>query len=181
VKSSIGAGTASAVSDNGAAVAGQNGDRGWRWTQGTGQVTLPLLPGATFNYNPAIGISGDGRYVVGQGAAVSGLRAYRYDATANTIAALGASIPTNPTDAGYASTADGQIVTGSANGNLGRWVDGVLSTVANNRSPRAITDNGATIVGDYTGIDAAFIWDADHGARASSSWRCRPTTTSAPR
>jgi uncharacterized membrane protein len=153
-------------------VVGGNNDRGWRWTQGTGQVSLPLLPGALSNYNPALGVSADGRYVVGQGRASVGYRAYRYDATDGSIAALPASVGGTVVDAGRAISPDGQIVAGSAHDKLGRWTNGVLDVAASNSSGTYIryqmTDDGSTIVGSAiisATVDQGIIWDATHGLR----------------
>jgi uncharacterized membrane protein len=172
VRDPLGGGSASGVSNDGSVVVGGTNSRGWRWTQATGQVLFPLLPGATTTTNAASAVSGDGRYAVGQAnGGPSMLRAFRYDAQTATIIALQAATAT-PTDSGHAITPDGRIVTGFSSGQFGRWVDGVLT----DRIPfggatkgEAITDDGSRVVG-YATIsfvlgDQAFIWDAGKGLR----------------
>lgn len=115
-----------AISGDGSVVAGidytHSPARGWRWTASTGIQYLPTLGGAG---SSALGISFNGRYIVGSAARADGQRRpCRWDGTANI---LNLGLPPNTVSAtARAVSADGNLIVGTATDRFGleravRW------------------------------------------------------------
>jgi uncharacterized membrane protein len=169
---SIGSGQPTGVSSDGSVISGDNNDTGYRWTAATGEVPLPIPPGASTSYSPALGISANGQYIVGQAATpVSGsYRAYRYD-TINGYQLQQAGNGANTIDSAYAITPDGRTIVGDAdiggNGEMGVRINGVLAYTATNGNANAVSNDGNFVVGSYfQRAGSAFIWDPKDGARS---------------
>lgn len=106
-----------------------NAVRAFRWTQAGGMVSLGTLNGGTssgllglFGFGNSIGVSTDGRVVVGQannGAAANVLRAFRWtqatgmQTVEDWLRASGVTVPSDITQSANATNSDGSVVVGS--------------------------------------------------------------------
>lgn len=171
----------SGISANGTVIVGSNltptgGSEGFRWTQGTGFVSLEgIQPG---KYVDVLAVSGSGVVVVGKGADASGaLVPFRWQNGAS--ASLGA-IGQGGSGSGEAraTNIDGSVIVGQAPSPLGfqafRWMDGQmiglgdLSGGSYSSIAYGVSDNGRRVVGMSSGMnsnaiaaDMAFLWDDD--------------------
>jgi probable HAF family extracellular repeat protein len=158
-------------------VGGTITDRGWepfRWTAETGVVALGCLPGAQRCEAEALAVSGDGSVVVGWSVIAKGWEAFRWTA-ADGMVALGA-LPGDVVESGAtAVSADASVIMGISGNRLFRWTEatGILDAGCAPNDSRYIglfdvSADASVGVGTYgTGdaLGAAFIWDAQRGAR----------------
>jgi uncharacterized membrane protein len=128
--------------------------RSFRWTNATGMVLVPLLPGGTQSIGGAKAVSSDGTKVVGHSDATGGRElGYLYNATTGTITAL---VEPGGTYAfATAISDDGTTVAGY--GDSGGWIS------INGGTPVLISATLAGFGVDLTGmsIDAVFDLSAD--------------------
>jgi len=107
----LGAEVANGVSADGSTVVGRGSSTAFRWTAGSGTVSLGDLPGGTSS-SIAFGVSGDGSVVVGWGNGTGGTEAFRWTAGGGMVG-LGV-LPGDQYSSAEGITADGSAVWGSS-------------------------------------------------------------------
>ncbi len=181
---------ATGISADGSVIVGQviasGNQQSFRWTAGTGLITLPPLPGFTGGY--ALGVSADGTVIVGSSFSNSnpaaGAEAYRYT-SATGMVGLGFLLPGDNDSLASAASADGSVIVGQSRNNTTNSPDqGYRWTAAtgmvnlgdlpgdNEVAPRSTNSNGSVVVGlsgvvsqpgqPITGLQA-FLWDQVYG------------------
>lgn len=167
-------GFAYSVSDDGSVVVGQSPSLAYRWTQGTGSVSLGTLPGSPNSV--AISVSGDGSVVAGYLTGGSALHPVRWtQATGLTdLGGLPGASGTNAT----AVSRDGTTIVGTGSYpapgydvQAFRWTESTglvgLGTLGGNYSDAfAVSADGSHIVGGSTlanGRERAFLWTSGSG------------------
>lgn len=163
------------VSDDGAVVVGNSGTtagnqlRAFRWSAGTGTITLGLIPGSNTSWGRAT--SGDGSVVVGYGLGPSSREVFRWTASDGMVS-LGINGEANDVSAdGSTIVGNGQYTSGSGGGAF-RWTasDGAVGLGylhGGNYSSEAFATSadGSVIVGvsDTASGKEAFRWTASGG------------------
>jgi probable HAF family extracellular repeat protein len=182
--------SAHAVSDDGSVVAGSSasasGYEALRWTQGGGMVGLGDLPGGRFE-SEAFGMSADGSVVIGYGTTDSGRESFRWT-EATGMVGLGHIVSTVgnwESCRAVATSADGRVVVGTdiaadLQNQAFRWTqeEGVVGLDRGPFDGTGACDcsaDASVVVGtggwlqligdDLYWINAAFIWDVEHGSR----------------
>ncbi|MGL5167813.1 MAG: autotransporter domain-containing protein [Afipia sp.] len=177
---------ATAVNADGSVVVGTSGNRAFRWTQATGMVGLPYLPGGDpasggWNYgSSAFGVSGDGSVVVGQGVSTQfqAGEAFRWTQATGSVGlgTLDTMANVSASSKATAVSADGQVIVGNSTsdtyqmrGEAFRWTQGtgmvglgtLTGTALGSYSvANAVNANGSVIVGQSssnTVIDPIFM------------------------
>ena len=167
------------VSADGSVVVGYgssaSGPEAFRWTQAGGMVGLGDLPGGPPSfyssfYSRAHGVSADGSVVVGQGAGVSGLEAFRWT-QGTAMVGLGDLPGGNFESAAYGVSADGSVVVGYGTSASGRepfrWTEGGGMVGLNNLAggeyalASGVSADGSVVVG-MSGSEA-FRWTPSGG------------------
>lgn len=178
---------ASGISADGSVVVGWSSNSngrgpGWFWTPDGGRTDLS---GPGFQPNTgALGVSGDGRYLVGRNGASPSAQvstAYRYDRQTGVLDQLGVLAPYTRSVANDASF-DGAVVVGTLNLDSSeqfqqafRWTpSGGMQPLGFTRpgehfisQANAVSADGSTIVGQSAGFGSeAFVWTSELGMRA---------------
>ena len=159
-------GEANAVSPDGLVIVGQYGvggglDLPYRWVNGT-VTCLGSLRTDGLVHGVAEGLTPDGLIIVGSARNDDGFnQAFRWEDGVMSALPSGGS----PSVAHDVSD-DGSIVVGWATTGIARWTNGAYENLGYSGRGRAVSGNGAVMVGNlWTGTQAAMIWDASNGVR----------------
>ena len=172
------------VSDDGTAVAGYLDEGGFYWTEASGLTELGFLPDD--NRVEVLGISGDGRVVVGHSRSVTSKTEGFYWTSAAGMVGIGYLKPQDQYSFVSAASADGQVLVGYSSSGTGfgeafRWTESEgpvgLGLYPGGETSLAldVSGDGNTIVGHDFNQDEAFYWNARDGVMRlgkldGSSW-----------
>jgi probable HAF family extracellular repeat protein len=142
------------------------------WTQATGPLPLPDLPGSTGN-SKAYDISTDGSVIVGQSYDAGGIpRAVRWEG--GEVFTLGLLPDGRVTETAHAVSEDGTVIVGNTQAaEAFRWVEGQgavgLGTLEGGLSDwsyaRGVSTDGSVVVGNSSSADGrqGFVWTENDG------------------
>jgi len=154
---------AHAVSNDGKVIIGLGTSRyyvhvdGFRWTLSSGMSSLGYLPSVGFQFSYPLGISGDGRTIVGGSRSDNGNEAFRWTADQG-MQGLG-DLPGGPFESyGNAISNDGKVIVGASRSEFAleafRWTVeggmqglGFLPNDLNENQAWAVSADGAVIIG----------------------------------
>jgi probable HAF family extracellular repeat protein len=165
------------VSADGSVVIGYGttatGQQAFRWTRGTGMVSLGNLPDGSFKQTDATGVSADGAVVVGYGDPVgSGWDTYRgfLWTQPGGMVEMG-SLDGSPRSMAFGVSADGSVVVGDGGLQAFRWTRsggmqglGVLPGWTGSRAV-AVSADGSVV----TGSNHTATWDSEQAFRWTSA------------